>query len=418
MVFDFQHKGFWFIPSDPTNKIAGTIVFSTKNGISLDLFGRLKTTFNDIEIIWGELEDGKYVTLLNSFASSVKNSAPGFSTVLYKCTYLFIGAHFTNEKDIIFYKTSIHYSDLDEWLNISSGFKMEMDPKEYKINIEYKLPNPIDVRIHRNMKLSVNLTAKPPSRKIVQTDAIIRQKAYIDFEYKRGKSFEYIIEDTFHFQNYLTLCYQSPAFHKEFIGYIKIEGKLYKVDVFFRVNYLPETRKEKIPDDFLLPFSTISYKFSTIIKSWYRNKKQLSTSADPYFSAYYNPNLYTIDKFLNLIKSVEAFHRDTTGLARTPNRTRYTFVYNLHSRQFNSTLKIKNKTKFIAKLVKYRNDYTHSNPILEKKDKRFVELYYISEKLQIIMTCAFLYEHFITKKEIKASITTSRLYNHLRRSLK
>lgn len=427
MTENFQYKGLWFLPSDVTTKVAGTIRFEVKKGLTLDLIGSFSSKSKTKELIWGILEDGKYVTLFNNFEIFRSFNLPGFEIANYTSTFLLIGAHFTSKRDISFNKITVHYSHSDEWLNINSGFtKIDTDPENYKISIEYKLPNPIDVQLNGNTKLSVNLVATPPARKAVQRDVIIRQKAFISFKYKRKESFDKVLEDTFHFQNFLTLCLQRPAYHKEVIGHLKIKGieGFTKIKIFFQVNHLPEIEKELHPIDILVQYKRIAPKFAHVIKSWYDKKNTLETATDPFFSTYYNPYLYTTDKFLNLARSIEAFHRDTVGIIDPATGKDYFFkkraieVFDSFSKQFNPTLKIRNKNKFIDTIKNYRNDYTHSNPILSSKDKRYLELHYISEKIQIIMTCALLYEHQLEKNEIKTCIDNTSLYTHLRHKLK
>jgi len=420
MTQDFQYKGFWFLPSDPKTKVAGTIYFEVKKGLTLDLIGSFPRKSKTKESIWGILEDGRYVTLSSNFEISRSFNFPGLEIAKYKSNLLFIGTHFNANRDISFKKISVHYSYLDEWLNINSGFKkIETIPENHKISIEYELPGPIDVVLNTNTKLSINLVATPPSRSIVQKDVIIKQKAFINFNYKRKATIDNIFEDTFHFQNLLTLCLQRPAYHKEVIGYLSEKGTKmpHKIQIYFPVNHLPVIEKELHPIDILIRYRRIAPKFTDVIKSWYDKKGILETATDPFFSTYYNPYLYTTDKFLNLARSMEAFHRDTIGGTAT-NRVRFTEVFTKFSKQFNPTLKIPSKVKFINKILQYRNDYTHSNPILKSKDKRFIELHYISEKLQLIMTCALLNEHHLTAKEIIESIENTRLYTHIRHKIK
>jgi len=427
MTENFEHKGLWFLPTDTATKVAGTIKFEIKKGLTLDLIGSFPRKGKTMELIWGILENGEFVTLYNNFEIYRSLNLLGLKIAKYKSNFLLIGAHFTSKRDISFNKISVHYSHLDEWLNIDSGFKkIETNTKDYKISIEYELPQPIDVQLNTETKLTVNLVATSPSTNTVQKDVVIRQKAFIDFKYKRKATFDKVLEDTFHFQNFLTLSLQRPAFHKEVFGQMTIKGTngLHKIQIFFQVNHLPEIEKELHPIDILIHYKRIAPKFATVIKSWYDKKSSLETAADPFFSTYYNPYLYTTDKFLNLARSIEAFHRDTVGIIDPSTRKEYYFkkraieVYDMFSRQFNSTLKIANKTKFIDTIKNYRNDYTHSNPILKSKDKRYLELHYLSEKIQIIMTCALLHEHNLTKKEIKESIDNTRLYTHLRHKLR
>ncbi len=425
MTKNFEYKGLWFLAADPDTKVAGTIIFKHDDGLTLDLIGSFPRNSKIKNIIWGILENGEFATLHNNFEISRTMNLPGLEIASYKVNFLFIGAHFTNEMDISFNKMCVHYAYLDEWLNIKSGFNIKHNPKEYRYSIEYKLPSPVDVNIDSNTKLSVNLVASIPTRK-TQKEVTIKQKAFINFDYKRKVQFSKVLENTFHFQNFLTLTLQRPAYHKELDGYLKIKGVkgLNKVRIFFHVNHLPEIEKELHSSNMLIPYGVIADRFDLIIKDWFDKRSDMETTTDPFFSSYYNPYLYMTDKFLNLSRSIEAFHRVRAGKRDPSTGNDYIFIKRVveiiakFSRIFNNTLKIPNKNKFALVIKKYRNDYTHSNPILKSKDKRFIELHYLSEKLQLIITCALLSEHGLTHKEIKMRIENSSLYTHLRLKLK
>ncbi len=289
MISNFEHKGLWFLPSDTATKVAGILRFEVKKGITLDLICSFPRKSKTKELIWGILENGKFVTLYNNFESYRSFNLPGLEIAKYTSNFILIGAHFTSKQDIAFNKVSVHYSHLDEWLNINSGFKkIDTNPKDYKILIEYQLPNPIDVQLDTNTKMTVNLVATPPSRKAVQKDVTIKQKAFIDFTYKRKASFDKVLEQTFHFQNFLTLALQRPAYHKEIKAKIRIKGAkgLHDIQIYFQVNNIPDEEKELHPIDILINYKPISTKFTSVIKTWYDKKSKLETSTAPFFSSY------------------------------------------------------------------------------------------------------------------------------------
>jgi hypothetical protein len=420
MTEEFKYKGEFYLPHDKKNTVRGTLIFEPEKGIELDLIGSFGRTHNDKqEIIWGILENGKPVTLYNSFITSKQFSFTGFAIDKYVSNFVFFDIYFNNKNDLKFSKVSTHYSHLDEWLNIRSGFKIDHDLKNYKVKIEYELPSPINVSLPNNLELTINLTAKGPSLNLVQKDALIKQKAFINFETPRKRSFDKILEEIFHFQNFLTLVTQRPIYIKELYGYLRIGNKkqLHKSKIIFKVYNIPKNEKELIPMDMLIPFGYFSNSFNAIIANWFFFKNQLETATDPFFSTYYNPNLYTSDKFLNLIRSMEAFHRDNIQNNAT-NRDRFLAVLKEFSIVYNWLLKIKSKPKYVGNILKHRNDFTHSNPVIRSKDKKYLELHYISEQLKIIMSCALLHKIGFSKKDLKRYLNKTILYTHIKYKMK
>lgn len=420
MIEGFKYKGEFYLPHDKKNTVRGTLIFKPKKGIELDLIGSFGRNHSDKqEIIWGILENGKSVTLYNSYITSKQFSSPGFAIDKYVSIFVFFDIYFNNKNDIKFSKVSTHYSHLDEWLNIRSGFKIDNDSKNYKVKIEYELPSPINVSLPNNLELTINLTAKGPSINLVQKDALIKQKAFINFVTPRKRNFDMILQEIFHFQNFLTLVTQRSIYTKELYGYLRIGNKkqLYKSRIIFKVYNIPKNEKELFPMDMLIPFVNFSNSFNTIITNWFSFKNQLETAIDPFFSTYYNPNLYISDKFLNLIRSMEAFHRDNIR-NRATNRDRFLTVLKELSSVYNWLLKIKSKPKYVGNILKHRNDLTHSNPVIRSKDKRYLELHYISEQLTIIMSCVLLHKIGFSKKDLKKYLDETRLYTHIKYKMK
>ena len=414
----FEHKGKWFLPDDPDNVLSGILKFDPKEDIRLELIGAFDYNLKKIQVIWGIIP-GKYVTLYNCFEIRRENMLGDPELGTFACNFVLIGAHFRDTNDIKFNKSKISYSHLDDWANISTSFKIGYDHKKYKTSIEYTLPEPVDVQLSPKLKLTLNTTAKLPTRKMVQKEAAIRQKTFINFESIRKLPFDKVLNNAFHFQNFLTLVTQKPIYIKEFFAYFKIgnKKKFYEVQVFFHVSNLPKYDKELLPIDMLVPYNCIATKFDSIIKQWFDKQTLFDPIYSPFFSIYYAPFLYTSDKFLNLTRSLEAFHRDTVR-RNAYFKTRMLEIFRAYSKAYNSTLQIKSKPQLAEKVKKYRNDFTHSNPILTSKDRRYLDTHFVSEKLKLIATCAILHAHGLTLKELKSFIENSRLYTHYRHKIK
>ena len=97
---------------------------------------------------------------------------------------------------------------------------------------------------------------------------------------------------------------------------------------------------------------------------------------------------------------------------------------NLHSRLTELIEKYSNdildkvlgdKTKFVTDVKNSRNYYTHYDKRLEKKALKGADLFYLSERLKILLVCAFLMEAGITKEMIVSYLERIkwRKFNHL-----
>ena len=410
---DFQLKGEFYLPSNITLKVFGTLSYIEFQGTYLDLFGSFGKNVDEEEIIWGKLENGKIVTLYNSFIVYKKIGSTELDK--YYCNFLFLDIFFKSKKDIQFNKVSVRYSYLDEWINIRA-FKIEqLTDVKYGFKIEYTLPSSIEFKVDK-LNIAFSFSSNGPSLNYVQKEAKISQKSHVVFKTAKKRQFDEISDDINHFKNLLILAIQRPVHYKELIGYLNIDKKnnLQKCKILVKKTFQKE-EKQILPPNMLLPYRQIEDRFQNFITKWYRNKKKLETTLIPHMSVYRDTTLYESDKFLNLTRALEAFHRDFIDKKyNNNNKTRYVESIRSLSYSYNWLLKIKSIPDFSKKMVQYRNDLTHSNPLQTELMKKYLSLFHISEKLKIINTCLVFHEMGISKKELKDLLKNTGLYTHLK----
>lgn len=315
----FEYKGMWYLPNQTVDQaIAGIIKFDPNKGIKLELIGSFKTKKSKLEIIWGLIEGNKDVTLYNSFVTRVSHAFSNFEVETYTSNVVFIGGFFDNKKDLSFYKAKASYAHLDEWLNIASGFNIKNFEPERKTEIQYELPKSKKIQISPTFRLIINPTYKVPFGRVAQKGISIVQKMFINFETSQKIQFDKYLETIFHFQNFLTIATQASIYIEELSLYFRTKGSnnLFEAKAYFTLTNIPETKKELATFDMLLPYSEIASDFETIIKNWYNLKLKLEASLYPYTAVFFAPFLYVSDRFLNLCRSMEAFHRDFINPAR------------------------------------------------------------------------------------------------------
>lgn len=419
MTDNFEFKGTFYLPGKKANAIHGTLFYDLDEGLTLDLMGSLaRGQDRGILLIHGELEDGKAVTLFNSFQIFGSFASGGMRYAKYASNYLFLGdVLFTSETDISFNKVTVHFSHIEDWLNIQTGFKkIDLVPEEGRVSIEYELPQAIKIPISSDKSITLNFTVRPPAKyQMVRTSVSIAQRADIVFTYRRKTKLSQVFDDTFQFQNFLTICLQRPAFVKQIRGFLRIKNakQLYEVEIFFTQGIKREEEKQLLPMDTLVSFKRIEGIFPTVLKSWYDNSLKLRPTEDPYFSSYHSRQYFISDRFLNLARSLEAFHRDTVA-PTAAYRTRLMSLQKKYSKLYNHLLKIRSQAEFAGKIVKLRNDFTHSNPITRRDNDRFIKVHYLCENMQIMLSCMLLNYHGIPDKTIIDGIKNSRLYTHIR----
>jgi hypothetical protein len=422
MLESFQYKGIFYLPGGKDKSIHGTLFYDADDGLTLDLMGDFPRDLErGIKFIYGELENGKAINLFNNFEIFRQFTTSGMSYAKYASNYLFVGdVLFTSEMDISFNKIAVHYSYIEDWLNIQTGFKkIDNNPKEHKVSIDYELPKSIRIPISDDKTVTMNFTAKPPpAYQMVRKEVSITQRTEIEFTYKRKAQLWSAFDDVSHFQNFLTLCLQRPAFVKRMRGFLNIRNskKIYEVEVFFNQG-TKQKEKEILPMDTLISYARISKIFPEVLKNWYGNMVKLKPTEDQYFSTYHSKQYFISDKFLSLARALEAFHRDTTG-KKVIYLERLISLQKMYSSLYNNLLKIRNRKAFAKKVVDLRNDFTHSNPISRRNHYRFIKLHYLCENIQIMLSCMLLRYHGVPATMIKQGIKMSRLYTHISRKMR
>jgi hypothetical protein len=138
VVQTHEYKGLWWLPSDETEKLSGTLTVN-KGEAALELIGhfghellseneREKTYSFDLAEqarIVGLSTDGKPITLEGHRAAPHTTSFPGIPTATYERNVTLIGKQFADGEEIGFDEISIRASDLNNWTQIS-GFNTEV----------------------------------------------------------------------------------------------------------------------------------------------------------------------------------------------------------------------------------------------------------------------------------------------------
>lgn len=428
---EFEYKGIWWLPNEPEKQISGILRFKPNEGATLDLIEDFGNEIVEPEVILGVSSDGKNITLYKCFKTKSSFSIPGFQTSLFYATFVFIGAHFRRPEDIKFKSISVHYSHLDEWVNIS-GFDIQRDSDKEEILIKYRRPKSIQTKIDDGLKIL--MVFKPTWSIIVQKEVTIKQKTEIRIETPEDKPFEYYCKVMYHIQNFLSLGIVKPVYPLDIVG--TTEANNPPVEIYYRSPEIPKAPVH--PHDMLFTFKDISGRFEVFLKNWFEKANILKPVFDLYFGTLYNPRMYLQHQFLSLIQAIEVYHRrkfegkylsdedykpiykkfeevvngldvESSFKNSLKRKLEYGNEYSLRRRLkdlFREYQDILNnfiddrRATFIDKIVHVRNYLTHYS----KKEEKVVdrkELYHMIQQLKIIVQICLLSELGFNLEEIR-----------------
>lgn len=480
MTDKLEYEGWWWLPENPDAQIPGTLSFEPTRGAFLrlmDSFGERRVTPLTYELVLGISIGGDEVTLYN--CREIKLTPPVFlftpSTI--GCEYLLVGSHFYRVEDIIFEKVKVHYSHLDEWVNVS-GFDREslfntldnlMAQGEFTINYTYpKLPNS-KVIVDNLAEISIDLTVRFPTLTIVQKEVLIKQIAGINIKLLQEKeilAYQVMIEKI---QKFLSLGVLRPVYPVSIKGFLledSSSSKLKSVSIYYQVPNIPIVDSDIFPHNMLFNFSDLVEKFDSCLRNWFHKYELLEPTFKIYFGIIHTPKTNRMDEllftnqFLNLMQAIESYHSRRYGeegqyqlddkyynglypeltnfLNSLPtdvideqfknnlikNSFKYLHHHSLRKRMKDIFNRFKNviSTKIsqqdintlIGKAVDTRNYYTHLGEISKNVIKSDRELYELSRKLKFLIEVCFLYELEILGEEIKVIILRNNDYQFIK----
>ncbi len=465
----FNIKGEWFIPSNDGHRVYGILNFDPIEGISIELYGSLDgddffPVLQNQVIILGLTSDSKQITLNNCFmtksggATLVSGQESGKPTTKYSIRYLLIGTHSNTIEDLKFNKISSEIFNLGEWVGIS-GFTNKSDFFRFKNNeilVEYKLPETIEFKINDNTTGKFNFIANSPTLERYQKSVSINQRVEFQAISDEDKNIDELLNFLVTFQNFLTLALYKSTYPLS----ITLRGDKHKkeysdgqvtnesIKLFFSSRNFKFNETPKLDLEMMFDYRRIKEDFPEIIKTWYAKYELLEPAFNLVFEQFYNGNRFTVNTFLNLAQSAETFHSRIDNHTKIP-RDEYKKMkeeilkvtpeeyhawlneqfkfgnnLNLQRRLTEITTKYSNpildkilgdKEQFVLNVKYSRNYYTHYSKDGERKALKGSELYYLSERLKILLVCSFLIEAGFDKNNLSILLDNVKWknFNHL-----
>lgn len=422
-------KGYFYLPNNPDDKLAGILTYSQEEGINLDLFGHFShysgPAKRESNIVLGFTSNGKKVTLLNCYEFSRGLHMPGIPESKISAIYLFIGEHFENAESIVFDHCILEYEDFNHWINVS-GFSMPKHNQESgEITLKYKQPEEISFKLKQNWTASIKFNYAHPSEYSIPLNKVsIEQHPCLKFKPDTHSIFSDFQEIYYVFNSFLAVNYfvypiiKSIHFYSPNKTHIEADNKHLqhnKVELFFKTGVNHHNYKSHHDrHDFLLQYKDFGTSFEQKIRNWYLLSEKVETSLNiltECFMARGNP---TELHFISLVQALENFHRRIKLKKKIPLRSRLKNLADLLPKNVRTEL-LGDYNLFLDRVEINRNYYIHYSEDQEKKAGPLNELFDLSEKMKIFLIAIMLIEIGLTNEEIEKLILGKGtwLFNHI-----
>lgn len=417
MELEFEHKVDFFLNLDEPRRIPGILKYFKNQYIEIELFGSLNGLVQDLfthKWIYGESINGSKITLSNvTNLTTQYGSSFDFST--WTAHLLFIGGKFLLAEQPIAISSS--FSSLTSWMGERYFIRKKSERISSSVRVRKIKETRIRISDDTDFKIYHGLNSKNGVSEIN-----LSNRAYLKIT-KKNADFEELFKDLNWFNSFLSLSTYSRSNIES--GYLYFDGSESKYIRF----YIGKSKNSTLifPKDnfYLFKYQDLSSSLKKIVSSWYSKRSQLSVSINLLLTYIQTQGEFSEADFMNIIHGLENFHRSVrknTVLPDSKHSNRIKEIESsipkkhldfLKSRLINSNepslhqrldLLIKEfglttfkkvvtvESKFIKDVKNSRNYYTHFNRQLEKKALKNNELFYLTEKLKILLISGILRE--------------------------
>jgi hypothetical protein len=452
---DFEYKGFWWLPTDPENKVPGTLIYKSGDRMMLELLGSLSedeqnsNALKNHTIVQGVAEGHRICTLQRLLHT---NSSFIGGNEAYRSSYivnrLFEGKHFASPDEIRFSSISINYTSLEDWITdcpYEEGHEKDESSQTLTITASRKVPYPVFEVNVPSISATISASLEFEGSIGIRT---LRWKStgFIHILPEHPSSFEWFWGIQSDIRNLLTLLMNEPTHPTRIRAYgndvEETPGRTSKETIYiYYVNAAGASDKEMHPSDMLMILPEIKDNLAPILNEWFSKAQRLRPVYTLFFGSMYFSKLFDRFHLLNLIQAVESFHRgmrqgtytsdeifqkvadtlntaipeEVTGGFRQSLKSRIRFAneYSLRTRMKHLFQELEPETKelitrdvstFIDNIVDTRNFFTHYPLDFNAEVLDSGKLRHANHKLRVVLIILLLKEVGLSEVSIRKAV--------------
>ncbi len=469
-----KHEGYWWFPDNPGKKVTGTLYVNQHEGIEVRTIGSLlpqQALLSDQidllskEILLGQTVDGKSITLIGinctNWNSNLNESSLDVSTATHTASLAIVGErHFLSKNEVIFSSAEVRFSLLDEWL-CKSGFTFndEYDERGYstRFNLEYEYPEVLEFNIDSiEAKFETNYVF---TRNKTNLQWQLGHKSFLRFTPVQPQTFDWYSKKFDSLRKFLIVMTGFPISTGEIVGY----GDEFYIDsssdittkekfqVYVRLSNSFLDTDSKHPAELLINLPLLGTELGAVLNTWFQ-KSEILDPAVILYVATLSINLgYSEFRLLNYAQGLEALHRRAFGgkyitddeyepIANTliksiPKEVGRDHRSSLEGRikyghEFSQRKRIKlllddvwtgcldefieDRNSFVDKVVNTRNYLIHFDPTSASKAVFGTEIFYVAERLRILLVTHILLQLNIPRENVYRAITQFHPFAYLK----
>lgn len=418
MKLSDQHifKGYWWLPDNPNDKVAGILTYTPGDRILLELIGcfkddngHIKGIFddrsNEIPLIYGIDSNAKKISLIDCRKNrSSYNFSSEFPIMCYSTRMVIYDKHIKRIDEICDYTACIRFPELSHWAPpraIEQVLYYDSEGKEIN-HSALNFPN-LDsgkrtisfIPCKNGVQLFIKKAFSYNSGNLMLSPDI-EQYSYVEItKPKKGMSIQEIFHEIHKFRQFLSLAtkrqvrYQSIYLHDP-----NIKQNCENFPIYILIEQRPAINPPKIDRNrFLFRYEDVSSKLSDILVKWMSDSDNLQPIKNHLVdSIVYKPIVGSVD-FLQVVQAIEGVwwrfkedaYRSSLGLPKEKNTPLRTILTEIIS-SLSSIPTIKKSPIDIEAVIDSRHYYSH---FMDKKERPKtldgLELYEQTTKLRLVL---------------------------------
>lgn len=340
------------------------------------------------EVIWGKDANGHVFTLFNVMMQVQRTG--NFSCTRFVVAYILIGEHVLSAYDNCFGSCIVHFPYLRNWafhdniIQSNSGtlvsFKSPMFAEKL---LEALHEEGIFWRIWQGQTIQRTIY-----------DLTITQTTTLEIEAIKGLSILSYMRNIEEFAQFLSIalyCEQNPS-------EIKFVNKENKHESCFLI------KKDVSVDSgvtTLIKFGILKDKLPTMLNTWHKNFEKMAPISSYLIDSLQRINRFDVPDFLIIAQALDGYHKRFVNKRDGKDHQKYEDGIRILISQFDDVDCIQKCHINPTVLTQSRDKYSH---LLKDQDKPLAvegeDLYWLTEKCKILLTCCILNMLGLTNKEI------------------
>lgn len=345
------------------------------------------------KVLWGKDSNGHVITLFN--VAMKEKRGMDFSCVKYVVGMILIGEHVLSISEGWTKKCVAYFPYLNNWIfnETQHSINANFSENSFLLQTEFNERKLFEVKIGNGTCMTLYNTHIIENS--VEGYRIIR-KPYFEIETTKLKSLEYYLKLISELGQFLSIALFSKQSHSELV-FLNRNG-----DIRDTCKFLVKRKTSDDPSfSSLIKFVELKEKMPSMISIWHKNFNKIAPISGYLIDSLQRKNRFDAPDFLIIAQALDGYYKRFVNVRNMKGCRGYELGINKLLEQFEDVECVQ-KCKINSKvLTQSRDKYSHL--LLDKDKPQAVDgwdLYWLTEKCKILLTCCILNMLGLTNEEI------------------